>query len=61
MNFEKVNNKEDLILFLNNLKLVLSMNFVGKIPLLTISGILGLSGTSYFVYRFVSLEMDKPK
>lgn len=32
----------------------LSMVYADQIPLLTITGILGLSSTSYFVYRIVS-------
>ena len=32
----------------------LSMVYVGEFPMLTITGILGLSGVSFFVYRIVS-------
>lgn len=39
---------------LSFLMFVLSMVYVGDFPMLTITGILGLSGVSFFVYRTVS-------
>ncbi|MER2111673.1 hypothetical protein [Solibacillus isronensis] len=39
---------------LSFLMFVLSMVYVGDFPMLTITGILGLSGVSFFVYRIVS-------
>ena len=39
---------------LSFLVFALSMVYVGEFPMLTITGILGLSGVSFFVYRIVS-------
>ena len=39
---------------LSFLMFALSMVYVGDFPMLTITGILGLSGVSFFVYRIVS-------
>jgi hypothetical protein len=39
----------------------LSMLYVGQVPMLTITGILGLTGLSYFVYRIVSERINNQK
>ncbi|MER2118900.1 MAG: hypothetical protein ABS935_01460 [Solibacillus sp.] len=46
---------------LSFLLFALSMVHVDDFTLLTITGILGLSGVSYFVYRFVSRSIHQYK
>ncbi|MGG3662090.1 hypothetical protein [Bacillus gobiensis] len=39
----------------------ISMVFVGQVPILTLTGIIGLTGFSYFVYRIVSEKINHQK
>ncbi|WP_270181290.1 hypothetical protein [Alkalihalobacillus sp. CinArs1] len=56
-NKENVLNGVGVVFFF--LLFVVSMSLLNEMPLLTITGILGLSGVSYFVYRFVSIQIKK--
>ena len=48
-------------LILGFILFIVGMLFAGQVPLLTLVGILGLSGTFYFVFRIVTVAIDNQK
>ena len=48
-------------LILGFILFIVGMLFAGQVPLLTLVGILGLSGTLYFVFRIVTVAIDNQK